>query len=117
MACDPQKRAWVASILFLLGATATGLANPNAPRARAVVDSSVSITLDGRLEELVWRDATVLTLVQQSPKPGQPSPYETEVRVVVTKDRIYFGFVCKDPHPNQAGVHTMRRDGDMKGDD
>jgi len=58
-----------------------------------------------------------MKLVQQAPKPGQPTPYETEVRVVVTSDRIYFGFTCKDPDPRRIAIHTMRRDGDMTGDD
>ena len=116
MVCNRQKCAWLASLLFL-GATSTSVAGTNDPRATAVVDSSASITLDGRLDEPVWHDAPVLRLVQQSPKPGEPTAYETEVRVVVTKDRIYFGIVCKDPDPSRIAVHTMRRDGDMKGDD
>src|SRR5215813_11481268 len=42
-----------------------------------------------------------------------PTPYETEVRVIVTDDSIYFGFLCKDPKPRQASIHTMRRDETM----
>ena len=75
------------------------------------------MTLDGRLDEPVWRDAPVLKLVQQSPKPGEPTRYETEVRIVVTKDRLYFAFICKDPDPGRIAVHTMRRDDAMRGDD
>ena len=66
--------------------------------------------LDGRLDEPVWRDAPVLKLVQQSPRPGELTSYETEVRIVVSKDRLYFGFICKDPNPSRIAVHTMRRD-------
>jgi hypothetical protein len=58
-----------------------------------------------------------MKLVQQAPKPGQPTPYETGVRVIVTSDRIYFGFTCKDPDPRRIAIHTMQRDGDMTGDD
>jgi len=81
------------------------------PSIEAAVLSSGSITLDGRLEEPIWRSAPVLKLKQQSPKPGEPTPFETEVRVVVTRDRVYFGFLCKDPDPRRIAVHTMRRDG------
>src|SRR6267378_1050546 len=87
------------------------------PSIEAAVLSSGSITLDGRLEEPIWRSAAVLKLTQQSPKPGEPTPFETEVRVVVTRDRVYFGFLCKDPDPRRIAVHTMRRDGVMTGDD
>jgi len=111
-----QKYVCLASLVFLC-ATSTCVADTNDLKESAVVDSSASITLDGRLNEPVWRNAPVLKLVQQSPKPGEPTPLETEVRVVVTKDRIYFGFNCKDPDPSRIAVHTMGRDGDMKGDD
>ena len=114
--CNKKKCVWLAS-LILFCVTSTCIAGTNDPSASAVVDSSASITLDGKLNEPVWRDAPVLKLVQQSPKPGEPTPLETEVRVVVTKDRIYFGFNCKDPDPSRIAVHTMGRDGDMKGDD
>src|SRR5215813_6716715 len=42
-----------------------------------------------------------------------PTPYETEVRVIVTDDSIYFGFLCKDPKPRHISIHTMRRDETM----
>jgi len=35
----------------------------------------------------------------------------------VTSDRVYFVFTCKDPDPRHIAIHTMRRDGDMAGDD
>src|SRR5690348_4348939 len=85
----------------------------DAPHAAALVRTPSAITLDGRLDEPEWRDAPVLRLAQQSPKPGAPTPYETEVRIIVSDDRIYFGFECKDPHPNRLSIHTMRRDETM----
>src|SRR5438132_5378556 len=58
-----------------------------------------------------------MKLVQQAPKPGQPTPYRPESRAIGTSDRIYFGFTCKDPDPRRIAIHTMRRDGDLTGDD
>jgi Domain of unknown function (DUF5916) len=81
--------------------------------AATVHHSTASITLDGRLDEAAWRDAPVLKLVQQSPKPGQPTPYDTEVRVLVAGNSIYFGFRCKEPDPGHLSIHTMRRDETM----
>jgi hypothetical protein len=83
--------------ILLLGAGASRATGKDGPNAEALVRSPVSIVLDGTLDEPVWRDAPVLKLVQQSPKPGEPTPYDTEVQVIVTGDRIYFGFDCKDP--------------------
>ncbi len=78
---------------------------------------SSSIKLDGKLDEPEWQQAQVVELVQQAPQPGKPTPYKTEVRVLVSADTVYFGFVCKDPNPNSIAVHTQRRDGDVTGDD
>jgi len=78
---------------------------------------SPAIRLDGQLDEPAWRQAPVLKLMQQSPKPGEPTPFDTEVRVIVAADRLYFGFTCRDPDPRRIAVHTMQRDSDTSGDD
>src|SRR5437870_7114354 len=83
------------------------------PSSAALIRIPSSIVLDGRLDEPEWRDAPVLRLVEQSPKPGAATPYETEVRIIVSDDRIFFGFQCKDPHPDRLSIHTMRRDETM----
>jgi len=117
-------RVWLGSVTdcvkpyraFLLGlicfATADRTGANDSPTA-TVHRSSSSITLDGHLDEPAWQDAPVLRLVQQSPRPGLPTPYETEVRVILTEDSIYFGFRCKDPDPRHISIHTMRRDETM----
>src|SRR5438876_6243775 len=74
------------------------------PHAKALVRPSVSVTLDGRLDEPIWREAQPVTLTQQSPKPGVATPYDTSVRIIVASDRIYFGFECKDPHPKSVAI-------------
>lgn len=76
------------------------------------------IRLDGRLDEPAWKDAAVVAeLVQQSPHPGEASPYSTAVRVLILNDTLYFGFECLDPEPGRIAVHTMQRDGIVQGDD
>ena len=82
--------------------------------ARAI---STKIDLDGKLTEPEWRDAPVIKLTQQSPRPGEPTPFLTEAKVLVSKDAIYFGITCRDPNPKKIAIHTQIRDGDMKGDD
>lgn len=75
------------------------------------------LRLDGRLEEAAWQAAPAIHLIQQSPRPGAPTPYRTEVRVLRSGDLLYFGFLCRDPEPSKTSVRTWRRDGDMRGDD
>lgn len=87
------------------------------PTIRAKRAPAPNITLDGRLTEAIWRDAPVIKLTQQSPRPGAPTAYETEVRIVVTSDKLYFGFTCHDPQPTKIAVHSLQRDPDLSGDD
>jgi len=76
------------------------------------------INLDGSLDEPAWQQAgTIQDLTQQDPHPGEPTPFTTEVRVLVDTSAIYIGFVCHDPDPTRIAIHTMQRDGNMSGDD
>ncbi len=81
------------------------------------VSQNPEIRIDGRLDDPAWASATAITLTQRSPHAGAASPYATTVRVFADRAHLYFGFTCGDPAPDQIGVHTMQRDGDMSGDD
>ncbi len=59
----------------------------------------------------------IADLTQQSPKPGEPTPFRTEVRILADRQNLYFGISCTDPDPSRIAVHTMQRDGNMSGDD
>jgi hypothetical protein len=108
-----RKFYWIVGAVLLIAPSLLASGPPSAGATRI----SSSITLDGKLEEPEWREAKVLTLTQQSPRPGHPTPYKTEVRVLVSSQAIYFGFTCHDPNPSAIAIHTMRRDGDETGDD
>jgi len=103
--------------VLLAAAPLANARSDDGPALKVSTTSSASISLDGLLNEPAWRDAPVMKLTQQAPKPGQPTPYETQVQVIVTNDRLYLGFTCKDPDPRRIAIHTMRRDGDLMGDD
>jgi len=98
----------------LLGASSTAGGSPTV----AAGHSEGSIQLDGRLDEPVWQQAgLVAELTQQSPRPGEPTVYKTEVRVLIIRDTLYFGVLCHDPAPDNIAIHTMQRDGFALGDD
>ncbi len=98
-------------------ATFTAPVNGQPPRVVAGV-ATAPVRLDGVLDEEAWQQAGVIAdLVQQAPKPGAPTPYRTEVRVLVDGDTLYLGVTCLDPDPSRIAVHTMQRDGDLTGDD
>lgn len=75
------------------------------------------IALDGILDEPSWQHTTPMRLMQQDPKPGEPTRYDTEVRVLVDRARVYFGITCADPDIAHRSVHTLERDSDQTGDD
>src|SRR5437763_1182074 len=97
-----QSRAWLAILLiaapFCFGDDLSIAAKP----------ISSAIVLDGKLDEPAWQEASVLRLVQQSPNPGAPTPFDTEVRVIVDKDRVYSGFRCSAPTLDSFVVDLSR---------
>ena len=111
--------AFVTVLLAVAALPGTGwAATPGAPPAVAVPVAQGSIRIDGRLDEADWARAAVIgNLTQQDPHPGEPTPFSTEVRLLVDGRALYLGFVCRDPDPSGIAVHTMLRDGNMRGDD
>jgi len=75
------------------------------------------IDIDGKLNEPDWQNAEPMVLTQQSPHPGESTPYVTTVRVLIYHDALIFGFDCHDPNPKAIQVHTLAQDGDQTGDD
>ncbi len=106
---------------FALALAMAGAVLPAAAAAPPVVRAGRlegRIHLDGALDEPAWRSAGVIrNLTQQDPHPGQPTPYATEVRVLVDDENLYIGVICHDPDPAAIAVHTMQRDGNLYGDD
>src|SRR3954454_10834690 len=110
-----HRSAGFVVLLLLLGRISAQAADE--PAVTVQQNASPAITLDGKLDEPEWQHAPVLHLVQQSPKPGAPTPFATEVRIIVGADRVYFGFTCHDATPQRLAIHGMQRDGDLSGDD
>src|SRR5580658_3466753 len=46
------------------------------------------INIDGKLNEPDWQMAEPMMLTQQSPHPGQATPYRTDVRVLIYHDAL-----------------------------
>jgi Domain of unknown function (DUF5916) len=91
--------------------TSIGLPKVHARLAAGPID------IDGKLNEPDWQTAEPMLLTQQSPHPGQNTPYTTDVRVLIYHDALIFGFHCHDPNPKAIQVHTLTQDGDQTGDD
>ncbi len=60
---------------------------------------AADLTIDGRLDEPVWRDAALLTgFSLYTPVDGRPAPDSTDVYVWYSTNAIYFGIRAFEPH-------------------
>jgi hypothetical protein len=105
-----------AVVALTFSAAADAMEEPSGIAAATEVPAG-AVTLDGRLDEAVWREARLLALTQQDPHPGAATPYATEVRVLADGQHLYFGFTNTDPDPGSLAVHTLQRDDDQDDDD
>lgn len=103
-------------LLLLLGATAASAQNdfpPPSPRPRITVSrSAASFTIDGRLDEPGWLEATTLAPFRQiEPDQLAPAVRQTTVRVLATDDALIIGARCDDD-AGSAGLQLtdLRRD-------
>jgi len=91
------------------------------PTARPTVEALPAIgpiTIDGKLDEPAWQHAGVIEdLTQQSPHPGQPTPYHTKILLLHDGHMLYIGVIAEDPDPAKISTHTLVRDGNQGNDD
>jgi hypothetical protein len=84
----------------------------------AVAGLAEGMRLDGVLDEPAWARATAIgPLRQRDPQEGAPPSEETEVRVLVDADNIYFGITCRDRSPSAIVSTQLARDADLEVDD
>ena len=79
--------------------------------------ASPAIRIDGRIDADEWADAAVLRgFTQYDPLEGVEASEETEVRVLVSDDAIYFGITA---HDRSGGIRATlsERDGFGRSDD
>src|SRR5881409_2146458 len=85
----------------LFAATTAGaslqLVSPDGRRVMTAVESRSAVTLDGALDEEIWRiGVPAADFVQAEPHEGQPATEPTEVRVAFDRDALYIGVLCRD---------------------
>ncbi|HEV8511033.1 MAG TPA: DUF5916 domain-containing protein [Gemmatimonadales bacterium] len=69
------------------------------------------VTIDGRDDEPVWRQATPITDFQEwRPSEGAPPKLPTEAKVAYDAGNLYVFVRCFDPHPDSIITVLARRD-------
>ncbi len=67
--------------------------------------------LDGILDEPLWKDAPLFDkFLQQVPDEGKPATERTEVRIVYTRDKLYFGVTVFYSEPHKMIANELRYD-------
>src|SRR5712692_10372174 len=74
--------------------------------------------LDGTLDDPLWQQATPITnFRQREPYEGQPPTERTEVRILYTRNEVFFGVACYDSEPRGIVATELRRDVSQELDD
>ena len=87
------------------------LLSPDGRRTVGAVESRAPITLDGALDEEVWRTAEPAAgFLQAEPHEGQPATEQTDVRLAFDRDALYIGVICHDADPSALIINDIRKD-------
>jgi hypothetical protein len=111
-------RLSAAAILIIVGrdiaraeSAATIQVTDDGRRTVAAAETQTPITLDGALDEPVWREAEPAGgFVQAEPHEGQPASEVTEVRLAFDRDALYVAVRCADTTPAGLIVNDIRKD-------
>lgn len=69
------------------------------------------LTLDGRLEEPIYRAVAPLTdFIQQEPRQGEPATEKTEAWILFDETSLYVAARCWDSQPDREVANELRRD-------
>ncbi|PYV23068.1 MAG: hypothetical protein DMG24_14945, partial [Acidobacteria bacterium] len=67
--------------------------------------------LDGSLDDPLWQLANPISdFRQREPYEGRSPTEKTEVRVLYTRHKVYFGIICYDSEPKSIVATELRRD-------
>jgi hypothetical protein len=106
---------------WLLGQTPEPAANTN-PELISRIAQAVRVDqaprMNGTLDDPIWQQASVISdFRQREPYEGQPATERTEVRVLYTRNEVYFGVACHDSVANGPAATQLRRDVTQELDD
>lgn len=100
----------VCAVLASLIGTAWA-AEPEKPVVTAIPLRDSAISLDGRLDEPVWRTPPGAGgFIQQTPRPGSPAVGATSVWVAYDADALYIAARLDDPAPELIQADERHRD-------
>ena len=77
------------------------------------LNGSGNVNLDGKLDELAWKDVPAARGFRQwDPDRGKDPSEQTVFKVVYDEDAVYFGIACLEKDPSKIVAKLSRRDRD-----
>ncbi|PKP53977.1 MAG: hydrolase [Bacteroidetes bacterium HGW-Bacteroidetes-1] len=108
-----SSKSTIASLLLFSGLFFIFSSSMRANEKKQLVGSRVSqpIELDGKLDELSWKQAPKGSqFFQTEPYNGKAATFDTHVYVLFDDKAIYFGAYIHDPSPDSISVELRSRD-------
>jgi len=105
---------------FLLILTLLTIESKHIAHAQSVAafQTDIEIDVNGMLDEADWKKAETLSgFTQLEPVYGKEASFKTIVRIMYSKQYMYFGIECKDPEPEKISTKVTKRDGEVSEDD
>jgi hypothetical protein len=118
----PFAAACLSASLAVTTATAAPRQQSTSPepaaKSAAVTSTTATITIDGVLDEPIWRTAgTIGDLTQRQPDEGRSPTQRTDITLLYDRDSLYVGVVAYDSEPQRVIGTQMARDGSLASDD
>lgn len=113
----PPNSSWVRVVLFLLlilSCSLNVLAQDKAKISKRIATASPSaenIVIDGKINELAWQNAEVLSgFITNEPDPGLAADKDTEVRVLYNSESIYVAAFMPEDGKDKVLSELSQRD-------
>lgn len=109
--------SWAAQTAFAQAPTPSEPSGRPSVQAVRLADSE-RITLDGVLDEPVWkRTIPAADFIMQDPVLGGTPTEPTEVHFAFNNDHLYMAVICRDSEPDKLLGNTRKRDEFLSADD
>src|SRR6266850_7869286 len=96
----------------------TNVKNEAGERVITAIKTTVAPDMNGDKGESFGKAAKpAVNFIQREPREGEPASEQTQVRIVYTKDAIYFAVTCLDSEPEKIIATERRRDQSPEKDD
>ena len=114
LAQTPAATAGAIAVEDAASAVRQAGARPAKPAGRPTITAARAKerpTIDGRLDDAVWRTAAhIAAFVQEKPVEGAPATEQTEVHVAYDNERLYFGIYAHYSDPGLIRANRVDRD-------